>query len=130
MPSASRRAGRAEVGGARLLGRGLVGPGDLQQQRVQGGHVPAGQPVVDAGSLAPGGHQAGLLEGLQAGRGCAQAQPGRPGQRVDAAFALGQQVQQLQALAVRERLAGDRDGLEQDGLARRISHSIHHYSME
>jgi hypothetical protein len=119
-----------EVGGAGLVGGGPVGAGDLLQQRVQGGDVVADETVVDAHAVAAGGDESGLPEGLQVGGGGGQAESGGLGEGVDAALALGEQVEQFQAFAVGQRLAGLGDGVEQLCFAGGVSHGILHKSME
>ena len=97
-----------EVGGAGLVGGGPVGAGDLLQQRVQGGDVVADETVVDAHAVAAGGDESGLPEGLQVGGGGGQAESGGLGEGVDAALALGEQVEQFQAFAVGQPMRSGR----------------------
>jgi hypothetical protein len=106
----------AEVGVAGSGHGGLVGFGNLAQQCEQLGDVVAGEPVVDAHAFAAGGDEAGLLEGLQVCRGGGQVQPGCLGEGVDGALALGEQVQQFQALSAGQCFAAGREGVVEGGL--------------
>ena len=103
----------AEVGAGGGLDVGQVGAGHRPQQRQQLGDVGAGQPVVDLGAVAAGGHQVGRLQGLQMRRRGGQAELAGAGQGIDGALALGQQVQQLQALSAAQGLADPGELVEQ-----------------
>jgi hypothetical protein len=60
------------------------------------------------------------------GRGGGQVQAGCLRQRLDRALALGEQVEQFQALSAAERLAGAGEGVVQRGLPFRVSHELLH----
>ncbi|GAA5171580.1 hypothetical protein GCM10023321_70320 [Pseudonocardia eucalypti] len=77
-----------------------------------------GEPVVDGGALAAGGHQSGLFEYLQVRRGGGQSEVGDLREVGHGARALGEQVQQLQAFAVGEGFAYPGELFEQLGLDR------------
>ena len=114
--------GRVDVGQVR--GR------DRAQLRVQRGDVGVGEPVPDRRAVPRRGDQPGQAQRLQVRRRGRQPQPGGGGEVGDTARALGEQVQQLQALPVTQRLAHPRQLLEQLRLASRITHGLLQYSME
>src|SRR6266851_3315913 len=107
----------AQVGGAGGLGVGQVGARHLAQCPVQGGHVVAGQPVEHAGAVAAGGDQPGGVQRPHLGGGVADRHSGGGGERLDAALGLDEQVEQLQAGRVGQRLADAGELGEQRGLA-------------
>jgi hypothetical protein len=109
---------------------GQVGRSNVAQLRVEHGDGGVGEPVADRCALPGGGDEPRLLEGLQMRRGRRQAQTGGHGEIGNAAGSLGQQIDQLEALAVAQRLADPGQLLEQLGLAHRIAHSILQSSME
>ena len=120
----------AEVGVGSNFDIGQVGAGHRPHKRQQVGDIGAGDPVIHLGAVAAGAHQVGRLQGLQMRRRGAQAELTGAGQGIDCALALGQQVQQLQALSTAQGFADPGELIEQRVLGGPITHSILQSSLE
>jgi hypothetical protein len=79
-------------------------------------------PVEEPRAISANGDEPRLFERLEMGGGGGQVQSGCDGQRVHRALCLRQQVEQLQALAVAQRLADPRELLKQGGLEVHVTH--------
>ncbi len=91
-------AGAVSVQGAFDLGQLLVRhPSQLQPQLA---HRRTGQVVADVLAFANGRNQPGLFEALQMLGGVGDAHVGFPGQLLNRARGLGQQIQQFQPVGV------------------------------
>ncbi|EUA02966.1 hypothetical protein I547_2054 [Mycobacterium kansasii 824] len=109
--------GRAEHRRGRDCHVGQMLIGDDLHQREQPRHVIPGEPVVLAGPVAASLDQAAALQRLQISRCRSQVHPRRSRDRLDRAFTLGEQVEDLQSPAVTQRLTYPRDLLQQRRLA-------------
>ena len=86
--------------------------------------VVTGEAIVHEGALSAGAHQPGVPEGLQVHGRRGQGEVGGAGEGLDGVLALGEQVEQLEALGVREALAGAGELLVQGGLGVAAAHWV------
>ena len=108
---------------ADVVARGALDLGQARGRRVaqrqpQPQRLVAGQRVTHACALARAGDHARGAQRLQMLRSVRLRLPARPRELVDAAGRLGEQVEQLEAHGAGERLAHQRDRLEQRVLRR------------
>jgi hypothetical protein len=101
----------------RQPGRRSIAQGQPEPQRLV-----AGQRVAHARALSRARDHAGGPQGLQVLRRVGRRLLGRPRQVLDGPRRLGQEVQQLEPHGAGERLAHERNRLEQRVLARPVSH--------
>jgi hypothetical protein len=64
---------------------------------VERGDIVADEAVVDAGAVAAGGQEPDGVQDAQLGGGVADREPGGPGEVLDAALGLGEQVGEFPA---------------------------------
>ena len=91
--------------------------GGVSQREPEAEHVLTRQLVADPGAVPLAGDQAGRVQGLQVLGGIRHRLLARLRQLVDRAWALGEQVEQLEAARAGEGLAHHRDRFEQGCLS-------------
>ena len=93
-----------------------VGLADAAERREQAHDRVARQAVIDVQPLLPPDDQARLAELLEVLRGVGDRDPGEGGELVDAALALGEELEELQPGRARERRADAGERLEDGAL--------------
>ena len=96
--------------------------GDGLQSSDERDHVVAGEPVVDTSPLAARVNEMSATQLLKLRRDRGHAVPGDAGELVDAAFPLREQVEELKAGRMRDRLGDPGQLLEERLLRRRLTH--------
>jgi len=112
-----------EVGADRLGDLAELGAGDLLDGLQQPAHGVVGDAVVDVSAVPTDRYQAGTSEFLELGGGGRHLEVGGPGQFLDRAFALAQQIEQLQPLGVAHDLADPSELLVEGVLDRASIHA-------
>jgi len=112
----------AEVGGGEAIDRAVVAGGHLLKRGPQLGHFIAREGIEDARTVAPRAHQADPKQMLEVLRRVRDALPDLFGDRLDGAFALRQQVDDLSATPACERLGRGDKPFVQRILARPVAH--------
>jgi len=88
-----------------LVDLGEPGPSERAERAEEPADLVAREPVVNARALLAGLHEAAPAEHLELGGGVGHPHAGGRRQRVDASFPLREQVEQLDATGMCERLA-------------------------
>ena len=95
------------------LDLGDVGLADLAERRAEPDHLVARQPVVDELAFLPPDDEPGLAQLLKVLGGVRHRHAGQGGELVDTALALGEQLEELEPGAARERGADPGELLEE-----------------